>query len=122
MPYDMRTARAWVDEDGQWWLAVAGTDIQKDALWRDEDIEHGNFPGASLGYRLIERGWTPDKRALHLGSPILSRVQRLALTAMAGWRPAGENSWVIPCYREVDAVSDQAADHSPPGDGSTARA
>jgi hypothetical protein len=97
----MRIARAWIDDFGQWWLSVAGTDIEKHELWHDQDVQHGYFPGNSLGHRLIDLGWMPDRRAMY-GALSMSEVEKLALTALAGWRPAGENAWVIPCYREIE--------------------
>lgn len=98
--YDQRIARAWVDVDGYWWLRVAGTDIDR-IVWHEREMVNDNFPGNALGYRLIEFGWMPDKRAMY-GPLAMSTPEKLALTELAGWRPAGEKTWTIPCYKEHD--------------------
>lgn len=99
--YDLRIARAWVDDEGNWWLSVADTDIAK-IVWHARDITHDGFPGNSLGHRLIEEGWMPDRRAMY-GAMTSDSPALLALTEFAGWRPSpGGQAWVIPCYRELE--------------------
>lgn len=97
---DVRIARVRVDEDGDWVLTVSGTDIRK-VLWNNQDVEYGCFPGNSMGHRLIELGYMPDRRRMY-GPPELTPVQRLAATAYAGWRPDGDDVWSIPCYPRQD--------------------
>jgi hypothetical protein len=93
----VRTARVHVDEKGDWILTVAGTDIRK-RLWNDEEVLFGSFPGASMGHRLVELGWMPDRRAMY-ASQTASRAEQMYLSAMAGWRQVGdEKTWTIPCY------------------------
>lgn len=98
--YDLRIARAWVDDDGNWWLSVSDTDIKKQ-VWNNQEVAYGTFPGNPLGHRLIGLGWRPDRRAMY-GPVSMSRVEHLALTELAGWRPSGEKQWTIPCYREKE--------------------
>jgi hypothetical protein len=98
--YDARIARVVVDEKGDWILTVDGTDVRQ-VLWNDRELEYGSFPGNSMGHRLIERGWMPDRRRMY-GLPGMSPVQRLTATAYAGWEQVAEKAWTIPCYREQE--------------------
>lgn len=93
----MRIARVEVDQEGDWILTVAGTDIRR-RLWNDRDVPYEIFPGSSMGHRLVELGWMPDRRSQY-STKSFSKVERLMLTAMAGWRKDGEKRWTIPCYR-----------------------
>jgi hypothetical protein len=94
--YDRATARVTVDDKGDWILTVTGTDIYR-KLWNEDEVVR--FPGASMCHRLIEEGWTPDRRAGYVSSRH-SPVQRMLLSQQAGWQPSGKNSWTIPCWRE----------------------
>lgn len=96
--YDMRIARVEIDQQGDWILTIAGTDIRR-TLWNDRDVPYETFPGNSMGHRMIELGWMPDRRSMY-NPQAHSAVERLTLTAMAGWRKAAENAWTIPCYQE----------------------
>lgn len=100
MTYEQRIARVEVDEEGDWILSVSGTDIRR-RLWNDDAVPYRHFPGNTLGHRLIELGWMPDRRAMY-GSTSSSRVEALVRSAMAGWRQAGERVWTIPCHRELE--------------------
>lgn len=92
----MRIARVEVDQEGDWILTVAGTDVRR-RLWNDRDVPYELFPGPSMGHRLVELGWMPERRSMY-PAQTLSKVERLTLTAMAGWRKDGEKAWTIPCY------------------------
>jgi len=92
----VRIARVEVDEEGDWILTVAGTDIRR-RLWNDRDVPFDIFPGNSMGHRLIELGWMPDRRSMY-AAQTGSAVERLYLSAMAGWREVDDKSWTIPCY------------------------
>lgn len=97
---DTRIARVTVEDNGDWILTVAGTDIYR-KLWNDEDVAPGTFPGLAMGVHLIEEGWRPDRRGSY-SARTHSPVERMLLTVRAGWREAGEKSWTIPCYREKE--------------------
>jgi len=92
----MRVARVTVEDTGEWVLTVAGTDI-REVLYKERHLELDPFPGNAMGHRLIELGWMPDRRA-SFSSRTMSTVDRLYLTAMAGWMLDREKSWTIPCY------------------------
>lgn len=98
--YDWAVARVTVKDNGDWILTVAGTDIYR-KLWNDEDLTPGAFPGQSMGHRLIEEGWMPDRRASY-NARTDSPVERMLLTVRAGWSDAGKKSWTIRCYREKE--------------------
>lgn len=95
---DVRTATVTV-EDGAWWLTVEGTDVRH-RLWGDDEVEAGNFPGASMGHRLIEEGFMPDRSA---ADPKLydSLADKLAATTLQGWQPV-DGGWTIPCHPCAD--------------------
>lgn len=98
---DVRIAKVTIDEKGEWVLTVNGTDI-REVLYQDRHRELDPFPGNAMGHRLIELGWMPDRRAAVAGEGC-SMVDRLYLTAMAGWMRSDENSWTIPCFpRDVE--------------------
>lgn len=83
--YKGAIANMWMDDFGDWWLTVEGTDI-REHLWHDQDVQPGVFPGTNAGARLITLGWVPDRsdKSWH-GS---------------GWKPRGQGAWTIPCSRE----------------------
>lgn len=99
--YDYRVARVRVNRHGDWLLSVAGTDIYR-KVWNDRDLQSPAFPGQSLGHRLIELGWMPDRCAMY-GAFDRSDPQKLALTELGGWVPSDteDGVWTIPVYREV---------------------
>lgn len=98
---DVRLAKVTIDEKGEWVLTVAMTDICE-VLYQGRHPELDPFPGHDMGHRLVELGWMPDKRAA-LTREGCSMVDRLYLTAMAGWMRSDENSWTIPCFpRDVE--------------------
>lgn len=93
---DVRIARVTVDDGGDWVLTVSGTDICA-RLWHNDEVAGRAFPGNSMGHRLIEHGWMPDRRAMY-GPLTHSTVEARMLSMMAGWRPDGDASWTIPCF------------------------
>jgi hypothetical protein len=94
-----RTARVEVDEDGDWWLTVEGTEIRR-KLWNDRNVEC-DFPAASMGHRLIECGYMPDRSAMK-AEQYETLPEKLHATLMGGWdgdpkSPRGP--WTIPCHQ-----------------------
>lgn len=83
--YEGRLAHMWMDDFGDWWLTVVGTDI-REHLWHDQDVQPGVFPGTNSGARLISLGWMPDRSDKSWDN--------------SGWVPQGKDAWVIPCYSE----------------------
>lgn len=92
----VRIARVTVEDNGDWVLTVAGTDIRH-VLWNEEQLEYEAFPGNAMGHRLIEQGFMPDRRAMYRVQTHATVENRL-LNMRAGWRGSGEKSWTIPCY------------------------
>jgi hypothetical protein len=90
---DVRTATITI-RDGGWWLTVEGTDINR-KLWDDDQVETGCFPGNSMGHRLIEEGFMPDRSAADPKN-YDSLADKLAATTLAGWQPI-DGGWTIPC-------------------------
>ncbi|MFJ4902793.1 hypothetical protein [Streptomyces sp. NPDC088727] len=92
---DVRTATVTVEEDEGWYLTVEGSDIHT-RLWGNEDVEYGNFPAASMGHRLIEHGFMPDRSA---ANPDLypDLAHKLAALTLGGWQPRDGMRWTILC-------------------------
>ncbi|MEU6362217.1 hypothetical protein [Streptomyces albidoflavus] len=92
------TARVRVDEDGIWWLTVDGTEVRR-ALWGSEDVNYGTFPGGSMGHRLIEEGFMPDRSAAN-PEQYETIFEMLHASSMGGWLVDHEVDglgWLIPC-------------------------
>jgi hypothetical protein len=80
-----RMARVEIEENGDWVLTVQGGDVHE-VLWNSRELSGDVFPGHSMGHRLINHGFMPDRRDTRWYA--------------SGWRPVGKDAWVIPCYRE----------------------
>ncbi|PPS89549.1 hypothetical protein [Streptomyces sp. MH60] len=99
---DVRTATARADKKGRWWLTVEGTGIDDEYVMVVEDSTGPDYiPGGGLGYRLIERGFMPDRSA---GDPqrFDDPVDKLSAVATAGWTRTGPDTWTIPCSPIAD--------------------
>ncbi|MDQ1041474.1 hypothetical protein QFZ75_007976 [Streptomyces sp. V3I8] len=91
------TAKVTIDAERDWHMTVEGTDIDK-VLWNDRDVERGNWPGFTLGIRLVELGYMPNRAAAYGGLyPDLAR--KLDAMTLQGWQPKSEDVWTIPCTR-----------------------
>lgn len=93
---DVRTATVRADDDGNWYLTVEGTDIADEKVMTvTEAVGPDYIPSNGLGHRLIERGYMPDRSAVHQhdGTP----GGKLAASADAGWTRTGKDTWTIPC-------------------------
>lgn len=94
---DVRTATVTM-RDGAWWLTVECTEINR-RLWFDDEVEYGCFPGNSMGHRLIEEGFMPDRSAAD-PKHYPDLAHKLAATTLAGWQPI-DGGWTIPCVKQT---------------------